>query len=115
MVLEAKPQTTILESEGTRVKSHIKGTDPALVQTAINRFEWAEAEMPVLRQRRGGFEKEQPLRGLRPCACLHVTAETAELMRPLKAGGADLALCGSNPLSTQDDVAGALVEEYGII
>ena len=114
MVLEAKPQTTILESEGTRVKSHIKGTDPALIQKGINRIEWAEAEMPVLRQIRERFEKEQPLKGLRLSACLHVTAETANLMRTLQAGGADLTLCGSNPLSTQDDVAAALVEEYGI-
>lgn len=114
MVLEAKPQTMILESEGTRVKSHIKGTDPALIQKGINRIEWAEAEMPVLRQIRERFEKEQPLKGLRLSACLHVTAETANLMRTLKAGGADLTLCGSNPLSTQDDVAAALVEEYGI-
>ncbi|MDQ3929248.1 MAG: adenosylhomocysteinase, partial [Chloroflexota bacterium] len=114
MVLEAKPQTTILESEGTRVKSHIKGTDRALVQKGINRIEWAEAEMPVLRIIRERFEKEQPLKGLRLSACLHVTAETANLMRTLKAGGADLTLCGSNPLSTQDDVAAALVEEFGI-
>ncbi|HYP19818.1 MAG TPA: adenosylhomocysteinase [Chloroflexia bacterium] len=114
MVLEAKPQNTILETQGTRVKSHIKGTDPALIQKGINRIEWAEAEMPVLRQIRERFEREQPLKGLRLSACLHVTAETANLMRTLKAGGADLTLCGSNPLSTQDDVAAALVEEYGI-
>jgi adenosylhomocysteinase len=114
MVLEAKPKNTILESEGTRVKAHIKGTDPTLVRKGINRIEWAEAEMPVLRQIRERFEKEQPLKGLRLSACLHVTAETANLMRTLKAGGADLTLCGSNPLSTQDDVAAALVEEYGI-
>src|SRR5918997_748737 len=105
MVLEAKPQNTILESDGTRVKSHIKGTDPALIQKGINRIEWAEAEMPVLRIIRERFEKEQPLKGLRLSACLHVTAETANLMRALQAGGADLTLCGSNPLSTQDDGA----------
>ncbi len=114
MVLEAKPENKVLESEGTRVKSHIKGTDPALVQRGVRRIVWAEAEMPVLRQIRERFEKEQPLKGLRISACLHVTAETANLMRTLVAGGADLTLCGSNPLSTQDDVAAALVEEYGV-
>ncbi len=114
MVLEAKPQTTILESQGTRVKAHVRGTDRTLVQKGINRIEWAEAEMPVLRIIRERFEKEQPLKGLRLSACLHVTAETANLMRTLQAGGAELTLCGSNPLSTQDDVAAALVEEYGI-
>ncbi|HET6261406.1 MAG TPA: adenosylhomocysteinase, partial [Chloroflexia bacterium] len=72
------------------------------------------AEMPVLRQIRERFERERPLEGLRLSACLHVTAETANLMRTLQAGGADLALCASNPLSTQDDVAAALVQEYGI-
>jgi adenosylhomocysteinase len=69
------------------------------------RIEWAEMQMPVLRQIKERFEKEQPLKGIRLSACLHVTTETANLMRTLKAGGADLALCASNPLSTQDDVA----------
>lgn len=114
MVLEAKPENKVLESKGTRVKSHIKATDPALVQRGVRRIVWAEAEMPVLRQIRERFEKEQPLKGLRISACLHVTAETANLMRTLVAGGADLTLCGSNPLSTQDDVAAALVQEYGV-
>lgn len=73
------------------------------------RIEWAEQEMPVLRLIRARFEKERPLSGLRVGACLHVTTETANLMRTLQLGGADLALCASNPLSTQDDVAASLV------
>lgn len=73
------------------------------------RIDWAETEMPVLRQIRERFAKEQPLRGVRLSACLHVTAETANLMRALAAGGADVVLCASNPLSTQDDVAASLV------
>src|SRR5579864_6825572 len=78
------------------------------------RIEWAEQEMPVLRQLRERFAREKPLSGIRISACLHVTTETANLMRTLQAGGADVVLCASNPLSTQDDVAAALVEEYGI-
>ena len=70
--------------------------------------------MPVLAQIRERFEKEQPFKGVRFAACMHVTTETANLMRTLKAGGAELALCASNPLSTQDDTAAALVYEYGI-
>ncbi|MGD0576025.1 MAG: adenosylhomocysteinase [Anaerolineales bacterium] len=73
------------------------------------RIEWAELEMPVLRLIRARFEKERPLSGLRVGACLHVTTETANLMRTLQLGGADIALCASNPLSTQDDVAASLV------
>jgi len=73
------------------------------------RIEWAELEMPVLRLIRARFEKERPLSGLRVGACLHVTTETANLMRTLQLGGADIALCVSNPLSTQDDVAASLV------
>src|SRR5919109_4263656 len=78
------------------------------------KIEWAEQSMPVLRQIRERFAREQPLRGLRVGACLHVTTETAVLMLTLKAGGASLALCASNPLSTQDEVAAALVREHGI-
>jgi adenosylhomocysteinase len=78
------------------------------------RIDWAEQEMPVLRQLRERFAKEQPLKGLRLSACLHVTTETANLMATLQAGGADLVLCASNPLSTQDDVASALVSTYEI-
>ena len=89
-------------------------TDLALAPDGVKRIEWAEREMPVLRLIRERFEKEQPLAGLRIGACLHVTSETANLMRTLKAGGAQLALCATNPLSTQDEVAAALVDEYGI-
>ncbi len=78
------------------------------------RIEWAELSMPVLRQVRERFAKEQPLKGIRLGACLHVTTETAVLMLTLKAGGAQVALCASNPLSTQDDTAAALVSEYEI-
>src|SRR6266852_877533 len=74
------------------------------------RMDWAEREMPVLRQIRARFAKEKPLKGLRISACLHVTTETAHLMQTLHAGGAELVLCASNPLSTQDDVAAALVD-----
>jgi adenosylhomocysteinase len=78
------------------------------------KIEWADRQMPVLRQIRDRFTKEKPLKGLRIAACLHVTAETANLMRTLKAGGADVTLCGSNPLSTNDEVAASLVADYGI-
>jgi adenosylhomocysteinase len=89
-------------------------TDMSLASDGVKRIEWAEREMPVLRLIRQRFEQERPLEGLRIGACLHVTSETANLMRTLAAGGADVALCASNPLSTQDDVAAALVVEYGI-
>jgi len=78
------------------------------------KIEWAEQSMPVLRQVRERFAKEQPLKGIRLGACLHVTTETAVLMLTLKAGGAQVSLCASNPLSTQDDTAAALVKEYEI-
>lgn len=78
------------------------------------RIEWADNDMPVLQIIREQFTKEQPLKGLKMSACLHVTAETANLVRTLKAGGADLLLCASNPLSTQDDVAASLVRDHGI-
>ena len=88
--------------------------DPSLAADGIRRIHWAEREMPVLRQIRERFAKEQPLKGLRIAACLHVTTETANLLLTLKDGGAEAAICASNPLSTQDDVAAALVHEYGI-
>jgi adenosylhomocysteinase len=88
--------------------------DLGLAGVGVLRIEWAEKEMPVLAQIRERFIKERPLEGMRIGACLHVTSETASLMRTLAAGGAQLSLCASNPLSTQDDVAAALVEEYGI-
>ncbi len=78
------------------------------------RIEWAEQQMPVLRQIRERFAEEKPLAGQRLAACLHVTTETANLMRTLKAGGAEVALCASNPLSTQDNTAASLVEDYEI-
>jgi len=79
-----------------------------------DRIEWAERDMPVLRGIRARFEKKKPLQGYTIAACLHVTTETANLMRTLKAGGANAVLCASNPLSTQDDVAAALVKTYKI-
>ncbi len=88
--------------------------DLALAPRGKTRIEWADASMPVLRQIRERFEKEKPLRGLRLSACLHVTSETANLARTLTAGGADLVLCASNPLSTQDEVAASLAADYGV-
>jgi adenosylhomocysteinase len=88
--------------------------DIGLADEGVNRIEWAAREMPVVRIIRERFQKEKPLNGLRIAACLHVTTETANLMLALKDGGADVALCASNPLSTQDDVAAALVGVYGI-
>jgi adenosylhomocysteinase len=88
--------------------------DPKLADGGRLRIEWAEREMPVLRLIRERFAKERPLQGVRVSACLHVTTETANLMRTLQAGGADVVLTASNPLSTQDDVAAALVNQYEI-
>src|SRR5687768_1456831 len=88
--------------------------DLALAPEGVRRIAWADRQMPVLAAIRERFEAEQPLSGYRIAACLHVTTETANLARTLKAGGADVVLCASNPLSTQDDVAAALVAEYGI-
>jgi adenosylhomocysteinase len=89
-------------------------TDLGLAAEGVRRIEWAEREMPVLRSIRERFATERPLAGVRIGACLHVTSETANLMRTLSAGGADVVLAASNPLSTQDDVAAALVAEYGL-
>lgn len=88
--------------------------DLSLAPRGKDRIEWAAKDMPVLRLIRERFAKEQPLKGVRMSGCLHITTETANLAITLKAGGADLVLCASNPLSTQDDVAAALVSEYGI-
>jgi len=85
-----------------------------LADEGKRRILWADNDMPVLQQVRARFEKEKPLKGRRMSACLHVTAETANLCRTLKAGGADLVLCASNPLSTQDDVAASLVRDFGV-
>ncbi|MEO7020130.1 MAG: adenosylhomocysteinase [Ktedonobacteraceae bacterium] len=88
--------------------------DISLAARGKDRIEWAAKDMPVLRLIRERFEKDQPLKGVRMSGCLHITTETANLAITLKAGGADLVLCASNPLSTQDDVAAALVNVYGI-
>jgi hypothetical protein len=88
--------------------------DLSLAPEGVRRIAWADRHMPVLAAIRDRFDAEQPLAGYRIAACLHVTSETANLMRTLKAGGADIVLCASNPLSTQDDVAAALVEEFDI-
>ena len=89
-------------------------SDIELAPEGIRRINWAEREMPVLRHIRERFAKEQPLKGIRVAACLHVTTETANLAITLRDGGADVTLCASNPLSTQDEVAAALISEYGI-
>jgi len=99
-------------TNGAGVPGHVK--DPKLAREGRARIEWADRHMPVLRAIRARFAKERPLRKVRIAACLHVTTETANLMRTLQAGGAEVYLCGSNPLSTQDDVAAALVGHYGI-
>ena len=88
--------------------------DIRLAKKGKSRIEWAAIQMPVLEFIKNRFLKEKPLKGLRISACLHVTCETANLMLALKAGGADLVLVASNPLSTQDDVAASLVKDYGI-
>ena len=88
--------------------------DIGLAKEGVNRIEWAEREMPVVRLIRERLAREKPFAGLRMAACLHVTTETANLALALKDGGADLVVCASNPLSTQDDVAAALVAQYGI-
>lgn len=88
--------------------------DVNLAPGGKKRIEWASNDMPVLAQVMVRFEKEKPLKGTKMSACLHVTAETANLVRTLKSGGADIVLCASNPLSTQDDVAASLVKDYGI-
>ena len=96
----------------TQAKGDVK--DLSLSQDGVNRIEWAAREMPVVKLIRERFAKEKPLAGIKMAACLHVTTETANLALALQAGGADLSVCASNPLSTQDEVAAALVQEYGI-
>lgn len=88
--------------------------DMGLADQGKLKIEWAEASMPVLRLIKKRFKREQPLKGIRVTACLHVTTETANLMKTLQAGGAEIRLCASNPLSTQDDVAASLVQHDGI-
>ena len=96
----------------TNAQGDVKNT--ALAREGVARIEWAGREMPVINGIRERFRKEQPLKGIRMTACLHVTSETANLMLALKDGGADIRLTASNPLSTQDEVAAALLVEYGI-
>src|SRR6266852_6337899 len=96
----------------TSIKGDAK--DLSLAARGRDRIEWAAKEMPVLRLIQERFTKDQPLKGVRMAGCLHITTETANLAITLKAGGADLVLCASNPLSTQDDVSAALITEYGI-
>src|SRR5436305_2178188 len=93
----------------TATRSEI--ADPSLAHAGEGRIAWADAQMPILRQIRERFAREKPLKGVRIAASLHVTAETANLVRTLTAGGASVALCASNPLSTQDDTAAALVQD----
>jgi adenosylhomocysteinase len=94
------------------IKYDIK--DIGLAEQGKRRIEWAEQDMPVLRLIRARFEREKPLQGVRISACLHITTETANLGRTLKAGGAEVVFCASNPLSTQDEAAASLVADYGI-
>jgi len=100
------------ETNGSAASGHVK--DMKLAREGKRRIEWADRHMPVVRAIRARFAKERPLKGIRIAACLHVTTETANLARTLKAGGAEVFLCGSNPLSTQDDVAASLVADYDI-
>jgi len=94
--------------------SHCDIKDLNLADEGLRRIRWADNDMPVLQQIREEFRKNQPLAGMKLSACLHVTAETANLMRTLQAGGADIVLCASNPLSTQDDVTASLVRDFDI-
>ncbi len=96
----------------TKLAGDVK--DIALAEKGKRKIEWANQQMPVLQLIRKQFIKDQPLKGIRTAACLHVTSETANLAITLRDGGADLVLCGSNPLSTQDEVAASLVKDYGI-
>jgi adenosylhomocysteinase len=96
----------------TKLAGDVK--DISLAEKGKRKIEWANQQMPVLQLIRKQFIKDQPLKGIRMSACLHVTSETANLAITLRDGGADLVLCGSNPLSTQDEVAASLVKDYGI-
>lgn len=108
-ILESEPKT-----KRKRVKMDYDIKDIGLAKKGKLRIEWAYNRMPVLQLIERRFTKEKPLEGLKIAACLHVTTETANLMRVLKSGGAEAVLCASNPLSTQDDVAASLVKDYGI-
>src|SRR5215475_762479 len=116
--LITKRKTTKKKKETKQVENknqtHHEVKDLSLADEGKRRIEWAEREMPVLRLIGQRFEAEKPLAGLRLVACAHVTTETANLARALSAAGADAVLIASNPLSTQDDVAAALVKHYGV-
>src|SRR5512132_1104279 len=107
------PETDRHMTTDTNAHAH-DVTDLGLAAEGLRRIEWAEREMPVLRTIRARFERERPLDGIRIGACLHVTTETANLVRTLVAGGAEVYLCASNPLSTQDDTAAALCEDDNV-
>src|SRR4029077_16850216 len=112
MASKANGRANGASANGHAVAGHVR--DLALAREGRMRIEWADRHMPVLRAIRARFAKERPLLAMRIAPCLHVTTETANLARTLKAGGAEVFLCGSNSLSTQDDVAAALVSHYGI-
>src|SRR5258706_8096062 len=109
---KASKQENMSTSVATQVPHDVKSLD--LADLGKRRIEWANQSMPVLQSIRKDFIKNQPLKGIRIAACLHVTTETANLAITLRDGGADMALCASNPLSTQDDVAASLVCDYNI-
>ena len=105
---------SILSTAPISASSRYDVANLALAEKGKKRILWADQDMPVVTQIRERFEREKPLAGVRMSACLHVTAETANLARTLKAGGADLVLVASNPLSTQDEVAASLVQDFGV-
>jgi adenosylhomocysteinase len=112
MATKPRKQDNMSTSVVTQISSDIKSIE--LAETGKRRIEWANQSMPVLQTIRKDFIKNQPLKGLRISACLHVTTETANLAITLRDGGAEVVLCASNPLSTQDDVAASLVRDYNI-
>ena len=112
MPSKAQKQETMSTTAAPQVPCDVKNIE--LADLGKRRIEWANQSMPVLQSIRKEFIKNQPLKGIRISACLHVTTETANLAITLRDGGADVVLCASNPLSTQDDVAASLVRDYGI-
>src|ERR1700735_631118 len=115
-VLKISPHKLKLKGVLVETAAKLNGDvkDLSLAEAGKRRIEWANQHMPVLQLIRKQFIKEQPLKGIRMAACLHVTTETANLAITMRDGGADLVVCGSNPLSTQDDTAAALITHYGI-
>src|SRR5512146_1786604 len=109
---KAREQETMSTTVVPQVSSDVKNIE--LADLGKRRIEWANQSMPVLQSIRKEFIKTQPLKGIRISACLHVTTETANLAITLRDGGADVVLCASNPLSTQDDVAASLVRDFSI-